>query len=206
MQLRDEDPLHSRLRKILGLNPTAPDPDGLVWEEEGPVPLYGEEREREWHRWHAEDFRADLARSLARFFRPMDIWRRIRSWINCHRSRRLLARAPWIRFEATHNPSPEELWAIEGDLRFPGGSIPFHFISAEGLAEHVRSESEQQEEYVLCEENDLLFENRWIVLPGKEVSADDAKEALARWYHQLHIRHRRHPVSRGKEPRVEVII
>ena len=201
--IRNSDPWEERLRKILGLPEEAPDPEALVWEESGPRPIEGAEAEQEWQRWHSEDWRADLARGIVHA--PRKVLQSVKCAIYERRAYSKLAASAWVRFEATHSINSSEEWAIEGDLFFQGGSIPFHFVAAEGLAEHVEAESLRYDNYLYCEENDLLFENRWIVLPGKSVDQEEARSALEEWYRQIFLRRRRHPVAWGKMPQIEVL-
>lgn len=202
--IRNNDPLEEKVRIILGLPGEAPDPEALVWEESGPRPIRGAEAEQEWQRWHSEDFRADLARVATTLLRPQQIYRNVEKRIRRERAKYRLGKSSWVRFESTHPIQSEEQWAVEGDLFFQGGSLPFHFIAADGLARHVDSESSRYENYLYCEENDLLFENRWIVLPGSRVDVEDAEKALSEWYREIFLRVRRHPVASGQMPHIEV--
>jgi hypothetical protein len=204
LPLRNEDSLEEKIRRWLGLPPEAPDPQALS--PETLSPLRGPELERELGLWHSEDRRADVARFVASAMRPHTFAQKIGQSLQERRAWRALGRASWIRFEATHPISPQEQWAVEGDLFFPGGSIPFHFIAAEGLAEHVVGESAGRDDYLYCEENDLLFENRWIVLPGPVVSKEAAYRALREWYRRRYMTTRRHRVASGWMPRVDVFL
>ena len=209
IRLRDEDPLEEQLRALLLLPRQSPDPEPAVWENGDIRFLDPEESREERSRWIEEDFRADVARWGARFLRPFGSGGWAAAFLQITSSpirdlhkKYLLARTPYLVFVPGDQ---SEEWVLEGDLLFEGGSMPMIFLAADGLAEHVEAESGGSSEYLFCEENDLLFEDRWIILPGKTVSEDAVRGSLRSWYKEIWKSNRRHSSHQGALPRIAVV-
>lgn len=206
--LHDDDPLEEKFRWILRLPPGSPDPRPAVWEDGSVRFLQPEESQEERRRWIEEDVRADVARWGARLCRPLGG----RGWVSQLfqnafepfrdlQKRHQLSQTPYLVFVPKDQ---SEEWVLEGDLLFEGGSIPMIFVAAEGLADHVQTESGGSLDYLFCEENDLLFEDRWIVLPGPLVQEEAVCGALRSWYREIFKNNRRHSTQRGILPRISV--
>jgi hypothetical protein len=180
-----------RARRLLGLPAEPPNIVGMLY-----IPIYGrpgiggrlgslsdEERERERARYHAEDFRARLASTLA------DTPPRLRSklgdarWaLNRYRAQRAFANARTLYY-TSHYIHPEDDQGIDGyfDLG-PNLSLSLEICTSNVLKRYAKAEWAGGEVTHSQSSTILGSYQPWLVVPGKKLTDELIAEAIRRWY------------------------
>jgi hypothetical protein len=184
-------PRLKRARRLLGLPEQPPNVTGMLY-----IPIYGrpgiggrlgslsdEEREREVERYHAEDFRARVATTLA------DVPPHVRSQLanarhalTHYRAQRALASARVLRY-TSHYIHPRDDKEIDGYFDFGSDhSFSLAVCTADIFRRHAQYEWKHGD--LVHSENTTVLGGwcPWLMVPGKRLDDQLIAEAILRWY------------------------